>query len=593
MATPARAAAECKVAAGSGGGTGAVAEGGGGAGNEAPPRDCRRRRRYTLRPSWLQDSITKIESFQVTSDAVRASFNILGEAFNAFDARAAEAAELEREHRARMIAGPPPKMTQEELRAAITARAASHLLVSMPTEILARVVVFFDLFDVDCLFAVGKTFRTSLQSGEVWRDWAITRWAISPSDVAVRGVGANDRAFDALTEQQQQQQQQEEATWLTACSMRASILRPFLYLCERYRHCQMRSNMGSGQLEDWAELISGWIFLTAATSDWRSRRVVRQSGGVRFLVGLCRHDSHRIKTLALASLANALATTDARENAMWARNLRGSRGAKVFSGMMVSPSSDVQSSSSREASRALANLALPHLAVRCLLWEVDAANAGGGASIADRGGAFLPESAVAATAAAAVEAAAAAAAAAASAATDERVQLSWWQQLQQYQQREDGGSTGSWSLDMTFQSGGLMPFKPKHIVLRHRQGELKGSCFAFSDGERGRIMDIRGRYSFSHQFLGLGEIHFTLYERPSEWVGGSGDDDEAASVGRALHNFRGFCSSQSRGYWGVWENAAATGSKRRVALRGGGVFRLCWKAEEHVAGAVEEAYRHK
>ena len=52
----------------------------------------------------------------------------------------------------------------------------------------------------------------------------------------------------------------------------------------------------------------------------------------------------------------------------------------------------------------------------------------------------------------------------------------------------------------------------------------------------------------------------------NEFLGGVG----------AIRNFTGYCTSQSRGFFGIWENALHQ-RESGIKLSGGGGFRLRWK----------------
>jgi len=313
-------------------------------------------------------------------------------------------------------------------------------------------------------------------------------------------------------------------------------------------------------LQDWVVLFSGLIFLFSAQSDWRSRQMVRKQGGARFFVGLAKHDSHRIKTVALAVIANALACTDERESSQWVRNLKGNLAPKIFSSLLVRPLSDVSSNASREAARALGNMSLSSK-VLCFEHEVDAC---GDYSTTRQAASVELESTAA---------------------------FSW-------------EKAASWEIELCYQSGGLVAFTMDELVLNFtdlpadhptcpadkthqrifRAGGgsrlLTGSCFEGQESKEDAgygitgydtkapraILCVRGCYRFSQVHPGMGECSFTVYQRVDD--GGM----------RGLRNFRGHCTSQSKGWWGVWSNAGSTSeSKRAVGLVGGGVFQLRWR----------------
>ena len=111
---------------------------------------------------------------------------------------------------------------------------------------------------------------------------------------------------------------------------------------------------------------------------------------------------------------------------------------------------------------------------------------------------------------------------------------------------------------------------PKDIWIE-RGAAGTGSCL---DGKGDRaadsVMIVRGCYRFSQTktHIGVGECSFSVYQAAA-------DGEREASDRRALRNFRGYCTSQSRGWWGVWSNAGSSAqSNRATGLVGGGVFQL-------------------
>ena len=527
---------------------------------------------YSVKPAWLLESFNALSKFEQTSKSVRESFNELNVSFTDFDNKAEAAAKMDRQHLERLHAGPKRRQTQEERLALAGAKAARHKWVSLPYEIHSRIIMFFDLFDVDNLLCVGSSLRKCLMQDEIWMEWCLNRWAITGADLLPARDDPQCLA-ESVVGEGESVRTRVGGSWLMTCATRAAVLRPALQLCEQCKHYRtIHSDIGTGNLQDWIVLLSGIVFLFSAKGDWRSRRMIRKRGGARFFVGLANHNSHRIKTAALAIIANALACNDSREKAMWTRNLKGNLAPKVFSSLLISPLSDVSSNTSREAARALGNMSLLS-PVLCYEHEVDAC----GDNFAH-----------------------------AQSRDSVKSDFSW-------------ESSRSWKMQMCYQSGGLCVFSMDELVLNFtdlptnhsvfpaskvhqtifKTGGvhlLTGSCF---DGEghpasveqgyriEGKqqaphgVLTVRGCYRFSQNSPGMGECVFTLYRK----VDGTAHNSSASLENmRALRNFRGYCSSQSRGWWGVWSNAGSTSDQRRaVALKGGGVFQMTWDVSASAA----------
>ena len=476
-------------------------------------------RTYSLRPAWLTESLQVLEKFKTTSQQVKEEFKTLEHAFSDFEAAATEAKAVDRRHEHNLANGFTSTLpTLEQRKQILIAQSKRHPFVLLPSDIHGRIILYLELWDVDSLLSLSEVVCTSLCTySEVWKPWATKRWCITQAE------GSKDG-------------------WLMACSIRASVLRPILALIEEYRHRDAGSykNAGYGQLEEWTELMCGLVYLTSNVDDWVSRRMIRRRGGVRLLIGLAEHDSRKIRTLALASVANALATQNINERDRWVRNLTGYRAQKIFSSIMLSPLMDVTSNSSREAARALINLSLPHLASVSHEHEV------------------LYRSS------------------------------SYWRGNNSSWEKQDG----SWQLQLTYQSGGLCQFKIDNLVLRFEQGGiLIGSMFDYSeDTINGRILFCRGWYDFEKDDdtkCGLGQISFSIYKTFEEAQNAvnsiaRSSSNETESVSNdflggagAIRNFAGYCTSQSCGFFGIWENSLH--QRDSITLSGGGGFRLRWK----------------
>ena len=465
---------------------------------------------YSLRPAWLTESHKALDKFRKTSEAVKQEFLHLSDAFVSFEAAAESAKQVDQKHIENLKNGFTSNIPSlEERRATMLAEAQKHTFVRLPTELHGKIVLFLEFWDIDALLALSGTVRKALCTfPEVWKPWATQRWDISNAE--------------------------GEKDWLMACSIKASVLRPTLLLIEKYRHRDAASykSAGTGQLDEWSELLGGLVYLTSSPGDWMSRRMLRRAGGVRILIGLAEHDSRKIRTLALASLANSMACSRTTEQERWLRNLQGYRAAKIFSSIMVSPLTDVTSNSSREAARALVNLSLPHYASISYEKEVLARS-----NSHWRGG-------------------------------DAK-----WE------------NDGSWQLDLTYQSGGTVGWKLDNVVLRFEMGGiLIGSMFDYSNDMReGRILWCRGWYDFQKDLEGMGQISFSIYKSEEDArlavVGLLSDglisNEFLGGVG-AIRNFTGYCTSQSRGFFGIWENSLHQ-RESGIKLSGGGGFRLRWK----------------
>ena len=305
------------------------------------------------------------------------------------------------------------------------------------------------------------------------------------------------------------------------------------------------------------------------------RRMIRQVGGARFLIGLAEHDSHKIRTLAIASLANALCCSQYREQERWIRNLTSYRAQKIFSSIMISPLADVTSNSSREAARGLINISLPSFSSVSYEYEVAARSTshwtGSQGNYWKKSGVFESD----------------------------------------HDARCDGdgsGSSGSssedsngWKLDLTYQSGGPCVFDVENVMLRfEHRGVLTGSMFDKSEEDgmgqiRGKILWIRGWYDFDLNNVGMGQISFSIYKSEGDanhamiglLSGGLKSNDYLGGQG-AIRNFTGYCNSQSNGYFGLWENSVSTQKQRKsMKLNGGGAFRLRWRrAVATLAGSM-------
>ena len=524
--------------------------------------------RYSAKPKWLLESYSALAKFQKTSEQVRESFDELQVSFGDFDdkAQAAKAMDVEHARRLREEIWTEKGPNAAERHALAGEEAERHRWVALPCEIHSEILLFLDTFDVDRLLRVGNQLRFALLSvDQIWRPWCEQRWGIS-------GVDDNNNNNPAAS------------SWLRTCATRALVLRPALHLCMQYKHYNnIHANVGSGHLQEWVVLFSGLIFLFSAQGDWRSRQMVRKRGGARFFVGLAKHDSHRVKTAALAVVANALACVNERERSQWVRNLKGNLAPKVFSSLLITPLSDVSSSASREAARALGNMSLTST-VLCYEHEVDAC--GDYSALPRRRGGR--KTCVAEPELSAV--------------------FSW-------------ENAARWNIELCYQSGGLVAFAMDELVLNFtdlpadhptcaaakahqrifRAGGgmlLTGSCFDSEEkkedggyrmaGRTARaILTVRGCYRFSQTQPGLGECSFSVYQSSAdggggaEVVGGDGvrnaTENRVLNGMRALRNFRGHCTSQSKGWWGVWSNAGSSESKRTVGLVGGGVFQLRWK----------------
>ena len=494
---------------------------------------------YSLRPSWLTDSLKTLESFKKTSEAVQLEFSHLNKAFDDFDVASAKAAASDLQHQQNLASnGYSTTETSAHRKQKLIAASKRHPFVCLPTEIHGRIVCYLDLFGVDRVLCLSNVVRCALGGDfpEVWKPWATERWAINEAEGG-------------------------KTCWLAACHTRASVLRPIVVLCDEYRHRDTASykTAGAGNLKAWSELLSGLVYLTSAADDWMSRRMIRQNGGARFLMGLSMHDSHNIRTLALASIANVLATTNAREQERWIRNLAGCRAAKIFSSIMISPLKDVTSNTSREAARALVNLAIPH-----------AASISREDEVLSRSCAHIQE------------------------------------QCTNHTRGGYGGlrsrweQDGNWKLDLTFQSGGICASHFQNVVLQFQaNGLLTGSMFDYSEqgdrgeGRNGQILFVMGWYHFNQHRVGVGQLSFTIYKTEEEaalavpGLLSSSNLDSNNSLGGVggLRNFTGYSTSGSRGFFGIWENS---GGGKTMKLNGGGGFRLRWKRNNAV-GAGQKA----
>jgi hypothetical protein len=494
-------------------------------------------KRYSLRPSWLTDSLRTLETFQKTSDAVREEFDNLSVAFDNFEVASRRAAESDKKHAANLASGFKSQLeTPQQRKEKLIIQSKNHKFVCLPIDIHGRILCFLDLFGVDNLMNLSQVIRHALSFDEVWKPWAEERWHITQAE----GEGGNLKK-----------------SWLVACNLRSTLLRPIILLCDEYRHRGHNSykTAGAGNLSAWSELLCGLIYLSSFSNDWISRRMIRKNGGIRFLTGLAEHDSHNIRTLAIASLGNLIATNNTKEQHCWITRLTSYRAAKIFSASLISPLKDVTSSTSREASRALVNLALPHIATTSLEEEVMAR------------------------------------------------QSSHWR----------GGSTrrwekdGNWKLQLTYQSGGICGFNMNNFVMKFEDnGILTGSLFDSPDGignndieiqqnnlNQNRLLYVKGWYYFNQHHVGVGQISFTIYksqENAAMAVSGllseksHKSNDFLGGIG-AIRNFTGYCNSSSRGFFGIWENSGSNGSARSggsQTLTGGGCFRLRWQRAKKI-----------
>jgi len=474
---------------------------------------------YTLRPAWLTESLSTLQNFQKTSDAVRQEFNLLNKAFDNFDQATANAAASDLLHATNLAKGyKSTEETPQQRKHKLIVQSRRHPFVCLPTDIHGRIVLDLDLFGVDRLLSLSQVVRTSFSFNEVWKEWGETRWCIGLAE------GKSNKLND-------------RTSWLSACHLRASILRPILLLCHEYRHRDAGSykTAGLGNLSAWSELLCGLIFLTSTSNDWVSRKMIRNGGGVRLLMGLAEHDSHNIRTLAIASLGNGIACANQTEQQHWITNLTSYRAAKIFSSIMISPLSDVTSNSSREASRALVNLALPHTASISLEREVLSRSSG------------------------------------------------HWRGKHVRWEKD-----GNWKLQLTFQSGGLVNEQMVNIELKFQKNGVLSGC-GLEKGKNNntnRLLFIKGWYDFNEHQVGVGQISFTVYKTEEEaMLAADGLMNETSLVSNeslggvgGIRNFTGYCTSASSGFFGIWENAGAgDGGKTIFKLTGGGGFRLRWR----------------
>ena len=210
-------------------------------------------RTYSLRPAWLTDSLKTLETFQETSQAVKKEFDHLSAAFTQFAAAAEASSQVDQRHQENMANGfTTSTRTPEQRRREIEAKSQRHPLVRLPSEIHGNLILFLDLFGVDSVLCCSKIMRRTLTChSEVWKPWATQRWVITQAE------GNRD-------------------SWLMACDVRASVLRPIVQLIEKYRHRDAGSYRiaGMGSLEEWSELLCGLVYLTSSPGDWTSRRSV-------------------------------------------------------------------------------------------------------------------------------------------------------------------------------------------------------------------------------------------------------------------------------------------------------------------------------
>ena len=122
---------------------------------------------YTLRPAWLTESLTTLQSFQKTSDAVRQEFNLLNKAFDNFDQATANAAASDLLHATNLAKGyKSTEETPQQRKHKLIVQSRRHPFVCLPTDIHGRIVLYLDLFGVDRLLSLSQVVRTSFSFNE-------------------------------------------------------------------------------------------------------------------------------------------------------------------------------------------------------------------------------------------------------------------------------------------------------------------------------------------------------------------------------------------------------------------------------------------
>ena len=279
-------------------------------------------------PAWLTQSMKQIELFQVAAEETRTAIQELRDTCTRFDERKRKADEYMKE-RERLIA---ERLAQKGMRKIAKVE-------TLPADIYGRLMLFLSAGDVLQWNVVSKALRAvfSEYDEECWQPWGSYRWKLV----------SNKDDGDAMT-------------YSLACLARAAAFASVLDLLTEFRHGRIPENAGAGR-DGWTNALTGLVFLASNCNDSITKQVVVDVGGVRFLLGLAKHNSHFFRRIALGVLANFLVSSTAVagpniRDILVAEIVDRNNGTGIARDCLCSPVAQVESSVSQEASRLLVNI---------------------------------------------------------------------------------------------------------------------------------------------------------------------------------------------------------------------------------------------